>query len=410
MDRVRRFSNEEFADNVIKAIIMICYVVISVSSTSCDPKGGNCVSALSIDPKASDPFLALAAATASCHLVIGAMYARGLCTPEAMRFCAVYSATNMFCALMWIIASTVVSREGRITCLALSTIALMCVEVLSKRAPYALPSRLPSHLSTRLRKFQVVSLAQIFSGLSQPRLDYTLGIFWFAGGSVSNILLAKLLFFDFEGVHQTIKGFVEPSWLMEAGWVGLHLGLSAMLTLFGTACSIIVRMLSSAANGAPLPVQVEEHTRWMLFASMAGMVLCLTALSVVMKGSGTRVRRWRKRYRLLVRCFISLCMLISAGLTGGIPIVAAPWILFGWMVLLVGLEMYGRKRITDATDVQSLSDSVEPPSRPDEIRDEVVLSEARALLASSAAAVASDASVEASLVSPSYDSNSHLFE
>jgi hypothetical protein len=358
-----RFKNEEFCDNITKAVMMLGFVMIATSSVRCD--GSVCRSILQTNEDSGAvtdaSFQVLCIATALCHLVLAGMYSRGCCKPKTASFCRVYSISNLILAVIWLGTSLVQEDTPRLFMLAVVIVVLLLTEIVVRAPALYLRTSQAAHLSTRMRKFQVVSITQVFAGLAQPRLDYSVSLFLFAAGAVSQVLATKVLFFDFEGIHRSDKGFVEPQWVTESVWVAMHMLLAASVTIFGSACSLTVRVVSGlmelegpAATEAAKAQKpgMEEALRasmWMFCASSAMLIACLTVLSLVLKGSGSQKRRLRKRYRMAIRC-------AAAGLVLIMPIFASEWFLatltWSWAVfaasgLLVAAEMYGRAHRKD---------------------------------------------------------------
>lgn len=326
-------------DNIFKAVLMLGFALIASSSVTCDEATGVCGSVLSrasLDAGSLESFRTLCISTATCHVIMAVMYARGLCHKEASGFCQLYCGTNVLLACLWAVAAAATGRDARVALVGAGTASLLLCEGLARTPALRLPTRLPSHLATRMRKFQIVSITQVFAGMAQPRLNYSSSLFVFVGGALAQTLAMKVLFFDFEGVHRSDKGFVEPKWAAETVWVALHLVLSGTMTVFGSACSLAVR---SSMGGRGEGVR---SAKVLFCGATAVLVLCLTLLSLVLRGAAKGTRRWRKRWRVLIRAVAALAVASLPWWGEDLPIEALPWTVFAITAAVVVAELYGR--------------------------------------------------------------------
>lgn len=337
-----RTKTEEFLANVTLYVLILCYTLMAVASTTCSGTGGagQCHSILAKGYEAPLTWTVFCVALAACHAVHGIMFGRGMWHDAAGKFCRVYATGHGLIAMTWALGALAEVRSERLAVFA-SAIAVVCLmEVTSKLDGIFLPSAVPSHLSIRMRKFQIVGLTQVFAGLVQPRLEYSADMLGFTAGTIACIAAVKIIFFDWDQGH--IGGrYLHPIWVFETLWEGFNMMLSACATLLGAACALTLRANTDPDN----PLANDISIRWLFCGAFAGIMTCATAINLTLRGAGSGVRRWRKRSRILVRIVIAtLCLTAGQWTSPWLPTVHLPWVVFALAAVLVSLEMYGRAR------------------------------------------------------------------
>eukprot|EP01138_Halocafeteria_seosinensis_P012459 gb/GECG01012731.1/.p1 GENE.gb/GECG01012731.1/~~gb/GECG01012731.1/.p1 ORF type:complete len:408 (+),score=38.92 gb/GECG01012731.1/:1-1224(+) len=201
-----RFTTEEFSYNIALYLHMASNVIMAVNGSACtktDIEGQQlCMSVFDAPTSQLSAFRIFGVGSALAQALTAVQFFRVSRIYSARAWCYTYGFGNAINCLVWIVGIFAArSVSSRIMIGSFSLGIYVIVELFAKRREVFLNTLLPSHFALRMRKFAIVMLTQLLSGVIQPRFEYPADIWIFLAGSLFLAFLFKILYFDFDQVR-----------------------------------------------------------------------------------------------------------------------------------------------------------------------------------------------------------------
>eukprot|EP00500_Bicosoecida_sp_ms1_P005391 CAMPEP_0203824196 /NCGR_PEP_ID=MMETSP0115-20131106/51213_1 /ASSEMBLY_ACC=CAM_ASM_000227 /TAXON_ID=33651 /ORGANISM="Bicosoecid sp, Strain ms1" /LENGTH=521 /DNA_ID=CAMNT_0050733235 /DNA_START=123 /DNA_END=1684 /DNA_ORIENTATION=- len=340
-----RFLTDEWSHNGVLYMLMAVLVTMAVHTSGCDSDAqGKLLRCRSLFTDNGADFPYFAAASSAGQAIVAALFWRARQAKEAKAWVTVQAIGAAVASLWWLVSwGTAKSAEDMRAMVALIIVVHIAAETMSKHPSYFLPTKVPGHLSARTRKFSIVMIATVVAGSVQPGDSYDGLGFATAAAFLLWVAMLKISYFDVDVGFKI--GFTSPVMVMEVLWTLANYCLALSVSSMGACAFTAVKL---ANNHAALDDLAQGRLQWLLCVSTGGAMLSTTIVQLSLRGAGSGVRMWRKRYRAMLRVALSVATLFfPIFLPNEMPRWGVVLILAGMLALQICADLYGRQRVAN---------------------------------------------------------------